>query len=57
MTKTEEYFLDVAKTIEKECLEKGISVRKWIERYAEKYCRRFSNGRMQKISEQKEDEL
>ena len=37
MTKSKECMLDEIKTIEKECIEKGISANECIERYAEDY--------------------
>ena len=49
MTKPEKYILDEVEVIEKECLEKDISPIEWIERYAERYCRKYINGSIPKI--------
>lgn len=50
MTAAQRYIFDEAETIEKECLEKGISVSEWIERYAENYHRKHWDFTRQRIS-------
>lgn len=44
MTKIQRYILNELKTIEEECMEKGITASEWVERYAEEYRRRYGNG-------------
>jgi len=50
MTAVQKYILNETKVIEKECLEKGITAREWIDRYAEDYHRRYWNNNTQTIN-------
>ena len=49
MTAARRYILDEVKTIEKECLERGISSGEWIEKYAEKYHRRHWDSTRERV--------
>lgn len=40
MTQNQRYILNELKTIQKECMEKGISASQWVEWYAEEYRRK-----------------
>ena len=49
MTAAQRYILGEVKIIEKECLERSISVSEWIERYAENYHRKYWNNNQQGV--------
>lgn len=56
MTKPQKYILNEVKVIEKECLEKGISPREWIERYAEEYRGKLGIADTEKVGVLKQKE-
>ena len=55
MTPAQRYIVNEAKVIEKECLERGITAREWIDRHAEDYRQKFWNDSKQKVDLAKKD--
>jgi len=57
MTAARKYILNEAKVIEKECMEKGITAREWIDRYAEDYHKKYWNNTMQTVGLRRENHI